>query len=104
MVSQFARSLVRRVSRLLPVSLTVFVHHLLRHVLLVAKRRHSNGLTVRAPPSAHPASAIRAVRTRAASLVARDGLLDDLLLYLRVRLGNLRGLCRREAQRYSQEN
>ena len=89
---------------LLPCSLSVIDNHLRRHVLLEADGRSSTGFAVRATASAHPASAIHTVRTRAASLVARDGLLDDLLPDLGV---GLRGLCRlgrREPQRQSHEN
>jgi|SRR2546428_8630692 len=85
--------------------LPVIVHHLLRHVLLVTDRRSPTGLAVRAPASAHPARSIHAIWTRTGSLVACDGLLDDLLLNLGVGLCGLRRLgCRKPQRKVSRIN
>ena len=92
------------VLRLLPCSLSVIDYHLGCDILLETERRRPTGFTVRAPPSAHPASAIRAVRTRTATLITGDGLLDNLLLDLGVGLRNLRSLSCRDAERQSQKN
>ena len=92
------------VLRLLPCSLSVIDYHLGCDILLETDRRRPTGLTVGAAASAHSASTIHTVRTRTVSLVARDGLFNDLLPDLGV---GLRGLCRLgrcKPQRQSQKN
>ena len=89
---------------LLPCSLSVIDYHLGCDILLETERRRPTGLIVRAPPSTHSASAIRAVRTRTAILITGDGLLDDFLPNFDVGLRNLRGLSCRDAERQSQKN
>ena len=95
---------IRKTDRLLPCSISVIDHHVRCDILLEAERRPASGLVVRAPPSAHPPSTIRAVRTRTATPITGDGLLDDLLLDFGAGLRNLRGLGCCEAQSDSQQN
>src|SRR5437867_11496758 len=81
-----------------PLPLPVIVHHLLRHIFLVANRRSSTRLTVRAAASAHSASAINVVGTRATSPVASNRLIDDLLFDFGIGLRGLLRLSRRDSE------
>jgi hypothetical protein len=83
--------------------LSVFIHHLLCDIFLIAEWRCSTRLAVRASSAATPASTVFIERTRAASFVARDRILDDLVADLGVVLGAL-GLSGGNAERQRQDH
>lgn len=67
----------------------IVVHHLLRHILVVADWRGASWTTIGAASTTAPARTIhivRVVRARATSAITRNGLVNDFLLDFRVGL------------------
>jgi len=82
---------------------SILVNHLLRDIFFEADRRCASWATIRASPAASVTSTVRIVGTRATGMILRNGVFDDGLLDLSIRLSPWRRLASSTAK-YQKEN